>query len=219
MKQTDFIPRKDAVFETFFWNIVEYVKANAARWGHIPLAEVERLEEVFGGWSRAYAETRVPHIPQLTAEKNRVRAVSERSLRLFVNRFLRFEPVSDLDRDEMGIHNRDTVRTKQPAPATVPEIETDTSLIRALRFRLRDMGSTHWAKPDHARAMELAWEMRDDRPAAVGEMGHFEVATANPITLTFMDGQRGSRVFFAARWINNTALKGPWSDIKSAFIP
>jgi len=41
----------------------------------------------------------------------------------------------------------------------------------------------------------------------------------NPIVLTFDEEERGLRVFFAARWINNTAHSGPWSDIESAFIP
>jgi hypothetical protein len=36
MSQTDFIPRPDAAFETFFRNITDYVLANNARWKHIP---------------------------------------------------------------------------------------------------------------------------------------------------------------------------------------
>jgi hypothetical protein len=161
----------------------------------------------------------VPHIPQLTAEKNRVRTRTERALRAFINRFLRWPPVTDLERDKMGIRNWDTIRTPQPVPATVPEIEADTSVIRRLSFRLRDFGATNWGKPEHVRAMEFAWGIREGRPAIIGELPHLETATANPITLDFEEEERGARVFFAARWLNNTAQPGPWSDIESAIIP
>jgi hypothetical protein len=67
--------------------------------------------------------------------------------------------------------------------------------------------------------MELAWGIREDRPAEVSEFPNMEAATANPIVLSFQEEERGKRVFFAARWLNNTAQPGPWSDIESAVIP
>jgi hypothetical protein len=215
----DFIPRPDAAFETFFRNVTDYVIDNAARWGHVPQDDVNGLENAFADWNGAYEKTLVPHIPQLTAEKNRVRTATERALRAFINRFLRWPPVTDLDRDKMGVRNWDTVRTPQPVPATVPEIEADTSVIRQLSLRMRDFGAATWGKPEHVLGMELAWGIAKSRPEHVGALPHYETETANPIVLTFEDEERGMRVFFAARWINNTAKPGPWSDIESAFIP
>jgi len=107
----DYIPRNDKEFEQFFRNITDYVLDNNARWKHIPKDDVDILEDQFSRWNTAYEKTLVPHIPQLTAEKNRVRLSTERALRHFVNRFLRFEPVTDLDRDKMRIPNRDLIRT------------------------------------------------------------------------------------------------------------
>jgi hypothetical protein len=219
MNRSDFIPRPDAAFETFFRNVTDFVLDNKARWGHIPQVDADRLEQDFDDWNNAYEKTLVPHIPQLTAEKNRVRVRTERALRAFINRFLRWPPVTDLDRDKMGIRNWDTIRTPQGAPTTVPEIEADSSVIRQLSLRLRDFGATNWGKPEHVHGMELAWGIKDGRPAEVSEFPHLETETANPIVLTFEEEERGLRVFFAARWINNTAQPGPWSDIESAIIP
>jgi hypothetical protein len=42
---------------------------------------------------------------------------------------------------------------------------------------------------------------------------------ANPIVLRFEEDERGKRVYYAARWINNTSQSGPWSGIESAFVP
>jgi hypothetical protein len=170
-------------------------------------------------WYTAYSATLSPHLPQLTKEKNRVRTSAERSLRAFINRFLRWPPVTDEDRDAMGIPNHDQIRTPQPVPSTIPETETDTSIIRQLSLRLRDHGAVHWGKPEHIHSMELAWGIRDDIPGQISDFPHFEVETANPIILDFEEEERGKRVFFAARWVNNTAQPGPWSEIESAIVP
>jgi hypothetical protein len=215
----DFIPRPDAAFETFFRNLTDYVIDNATRWGHIKPDDVDALENLFDTWNNAYELTLVPHIPQLTAEKNRVRTATERALRAFINRFLRWPPVTDLDRDKMHIRNWDTIRTPQGAPTTVPEIEVDSSVIRQLSLRLRDYGSKHWSKPDHIHGMELTWGIQETRPTIVTDLPHYETETSNPILLTFEEEERGKRVFFTARWINATAQPGPWSDIESAFVP
>ncbi|MDR2596111.1 MAG: hypothetical protein LBC76_02200 [Treponema sp.] len=78
--RTDYIPRNDKEFEQFFRNITDFVIDNNARWKHIPQDDVDLLEDQFSQWNTAYEKTLVPHIPQLTAEKNRV---LPKSLRLF----------------------------------------------------------------------------------------------------------------------------------------
>jgi hypothetical protein len=67
--------------------------------------------------------------------------------------------------------------------------------------------------------MELAWGIREGRPAEVLELPHLEAATRNPVVLTFEEEERGRRVFFAARWLNNKMQSGPWSEIESAIVP
>jgi hypothetical protein len=111
MPSRDFIPRNDAAFETFFRNITDYVMDNNTRWKHIPEADVNEIENQFSTWMSAYEKTLLPHSPQLTAEKNRVRTETERYLRHFINRFLRYETVTDLDRDYMKTRNPDLIRT------------------------------------------------------------------------------------------------------------
>jgi hypothetical protein len=219
MRHTDFIPRPDADFNAFLMNLIDYVLSNRSEWGHITLAEAHKLAEDATEWQEVYQKTLRPHIPQLTAEKNRVRTKVERALRAFINRYLRWPPVSDFDRDKMGIRNWDTIRTPSPVPTTVPEIESDSSVIRELSLRLRDFGAANWGKPDHVHGMELAWGIMDSRPGEISLLPHLETETANPIVLTFEEEERGLRVFFAARWINSTAKGGPWSDIESAVVP
>jgi hypothetical protein len=55
-------------------------------------------------------------------ERDRVFKIMKHETRLFVNRYLRQLPVTDLDRDQMGIPNVDTTWTLVPVPETYPGI-------------------------------------------------------------------------------------------------
>jgi hypothetical protein len=142
-----------------------------------------------------------------------------RFMRALHKRKFFFPPMTDSDWHRLGLKPPDTIPTPQPVPSSVPEIEANTSVIRRLRLRLRDTGAKSWSKPNHVQSMELKWDVKESRPAHVGELTNVEVATKNPINIFFEENKRGSRVYFAARWLNNTAQGGPWSDIESAFVP
>jgi hypothetical protein len=219
MGQTDFIPRADAAFTVFFRNIAGYCGERLVAWGHIPPEDFGALAGAFDEWQQAYEATRAPHIPQLTAEMRRARRASERALRAFINRFLRWPPVTDLDRDKMGIRNHHTPHTSHGAPASAPEIEFALSVIRQIAIRYRDFGAAGWAKPGHARLIEIRWAILDAAPDTVRALINVELDTATPCVLEFAEADRGRRIFAAARWVSNTGDKGPWSDIESAFIP
>ena len=219
MNQTDFIPRPDAKFDVFFKNIADIVVAESDSWGHIPPDEVTKLINLYNEWSEAFKETQKPHIPQITTEKNRIRFMTERSLRAYINRYLRWPPVTDIQRDKMGIRNWAKVRNSQPEPITVPEMEANSSVIRVLKIRVRDHNSSHWRKPAYVRSMELAWGISECCPKHISDLHNLEIATSNPFVLTFEEEERGKKVYYASRWLNNKAQAGPWSDIESAFVP
>jgi len=216
----DFIPRTDAAFNTYYENLVEYVINNCARWECIPQDSVNELQEQFANkWEAAYLPTLQPHIPELTREKNRVRVEVERYLRAFINRFLRWPPVTDMDRDKMGIRNWSVTKSPQPVPVNVPEIGVMPSVLRQITIRVRNAGAPGWGKPDHVHHIQLAWDILEAPPQSINSLSHMEVETTSPITLTFEEYERGKHVYFAARWVNNTAKEGPWSEIHSAVIP
>ena len=148
-----------------------------------------------------------------------MRVEVERSLRAFINRFLRWPSVTDIDRDKMAIRNWSTSRSPQPVPVSTPELEANTSTIRQIIFRMRDHGASNWGKPDYVHHIQIAWNILDAPPDSISQFTHLEVETASPITLSFEEHERGKRVYYAARWVNNTAKEGPYSEIQSAVIP
>jgi len=90
---------------------------------------------VYIDWYSAYVLTFDSHASQASREAKRLRAISERALSSFVNSFLRIEPVTDADRDNMGIPNFD--QTRKPGIETTEVVEFEFKLLN-LRKLLAD---------------------------------------------------------------------------------
>jgi hypothetical protein len=116
--KNDYIPPKDSDFDAFFKNIVDTVDektgGNRPEWDHIPQDALQEFHDAWTAWTAAYEKTKVPHSPVETAEKNRVRKSSGKVLRNFINRFLRFAPVTPEERARMGIPEHDEIHTTIP---------------------------------------------------------------------------------------------------------
>jgi hypothetical protein len=214
-----FIPRNDAAFENFFRNITDYVIDNNARWKHIPKNDMDEIESQFSIWMKAYEPTLVPHSPQITAEKNRVRTEVERYLRHFINRFLRYEPVTDLDRDYMKIPNPDLIRTPHIDVKEVVEFELKLRNIREILINFWVKGETHKAKPSGYDGAVIIWDILDEPPASIHDLTLHTMASRTPHALEFTEEERGKTVYIAAAWQNERGLVGNWSEILSAVIP
>lgn len=109
--QTNFIPQSDAAFNQLFKRINQYIAAKTAdpvpEWTHIPTMDRSYLLQVYIDWYSSYVLTLDPHASRIMKEAERIRAIAERALDSFVSRFLSLEPVSDLDRANMGIINHE----------------------------------------------------------------------------------------------------------------
>jgi hypothetical protein len=215
----NFIPRNDKEFENFFRNITDYVIDNNARWKHIQQNDMDEIESQFSLWMKAYEPTLVPHSPQLTAEKNRVRAEVEKYLRRFINRFLRFEPVTDLDRDNMKIPNPDLIRTPHIDVKEVVEFELKLRNIREILVNFWVKGEKHHAKPAGYDGAVIIWDILDEPPESIHDLTLHTMASRTPHALEFDETERGKTVYIAAAWQNERGLVGNWSEILNAVVP
>jgi hypothetical protein len=199
-----------------------WIEVLSQRWEYleVPETEVEALRDYYDA-AVAAVERNNPSL------RNKVTTAAERAamntlvgwMRRMKRDRLQNSVVTDVDLASLGLRPHDTTPTPQPVPSSVPEIEAITAVIRELRFRLRDFGSKHWGKPEHVHGFEFVWMITESRPAHVSHLANTVTGTRNPVVLMFEEGERGKRVFFAARWVNNTLQPGPWSDIESAVIP
>ena len=221
--QTDYIPRQDAELDNWFRNIIEYVEAKTDKdnpeWTHIPRDRIDELKAAYDAWHAAYLLTLSRHEPQLTREKNRVRLESERVLRDFIKQFLRGRPVTNLDRDYMGLNNYDLIRTDHKEVHEDVEFELVLRRIREIIVKFWIKGASNKAKPHGYNGAVIAWDVLDAPPARPEDLTHHELASRTPYTIKFDETQRGKTVYIAAQWENRRGIKGPWSEIQSAVVP
>jgi hypothetical protein len=220
----DFIPRGDAGFNVFFKNIADYVGektgGHAPEWTFIPSGALNDLNEAWTAWDTAYQITLVPHTSADTKEKNRVRKSSEKTLRDFINRFLRYPPVTDEDRDKMGIPNHNGGRVPVPVPATSPLLLIDTGTRRRIIVNYKDEKSEHRGKPKGVHGIEVRWAILDHPPAHEKELINSSFDTKPPLTLEFDESDRGKHIYLCGRWeIEREGEKGPFGAVEDAIVP
>jgi hypothetical protein len=231
----NFIPSKDVDFDTWFNNLVEYVFARVMvaqpAWTHIPKADAEALAASFTAWHTAYTVTLKPHTPVETAEKNRVRAVSEKDARLFVNRFLRYPPVTDEDRDNMSIPNHDNKATPIPAPKAQAEADLvfpGIHLVELVNIRkvagviLDDPRSYHGVSIHIGILDATHSEWRITEVPTSGKNLPYEIFTRRKRSLLDFDGESGKTIYICLRYENEKGGEdgvGPFGPIFKAVIP
>ncbi|MDR2740215.1 MAG: hypothetical protein LBB68_10360, partial [Treponema sp.] len=127
---SDYIPRKDAAFDTWFSVMYQYVSQTCAgsppAWTHIPQAALSTLGELHTAWKTAYGATFGPHTKVDTEAKNDAKKAAIVAVRPFVNQFLRYPPVTDEDRTAMGIPNHKSTHSPVVVPDTSPRLTIDT---------------------------------------------------------------------------------------------
>jgi hypothetical protein len=142
------------------------------------------------------------------------------AMRDFANTSIRHnKKMTDEDKLFYGIRPPDTSKTAGAAPATWPEAEGDTAVLRQVTIHFWDSATKKRGKPHGVHGAEIRWAVLDRPPADIDELVHSDFDTAAPFTLHFDEASRGKRVYFCLRWESSTNLKGPFSEIYSATIP
>jgi hypothetical protein len=219
----DYIPSKDALFDTWFSFLYQYVSQKCAgqtpAWTHIPQAALGVLAELHAAWKTAYSGVIGPHTSVDVEAKNNAKKAAKAGIRPFVNQYLRFPPVTDEDRTAMGIPNRDTTRTPIGKPLTTPVFNTVIKGIRRVTLRFHDEGTTSRAIPYGMNGAVVSWKV-SDTPITTPEMlDHTELATKSPHILHFAEEYRGKTVYIAMQWQNESGVRGDFGEVQSAVIP
>ena len=218
----DYVPHNAAQFNAFMRNLLQYVETMAAGWGHIPADKVSSLVALYETFLSAFEAASVPNAPhpQVLARQEAQAACTE-ALRAFVNQYLRFAPVTNVDRAEMGVPNHDktptahTVVTERVASTVRPEAEGQ------LRVDFWQEGAAHKAKPEGYDGAVTVWGIveKGHIPANPDDLPHHAMASRTPFILHFDGAERGKEVAISMAWQNERGILGPWSPIMTAIIP
>jgi hypothetical protein len=210
-------------FNQFFTNLIQYMGTNCAgtppEWSHIPVKDQQALNAAFMDWDKAYQPTLKPHSPVETREKNRIKKAAEKRMRDFVNQYLRFPPVTDADRDAMGVPNHSGSRSPQNPPAERVDFSFRIKGIRQVQVDFRVQGAGNKARPAHYAGAVLVWDVLDKPPSRPEDLANQALASRTPYAIEFNEAQRGKTVYVALCWENEKGQTGPWSEVQAAIVP
>jgi hypothetical protein len=218
-----YIPSNAAKFDNLFQKIVQYtgvkVQGSGAEWKHIPREDIEALATEYEVWHAAYAAslTGNSHKDIVARKDAKKKATSE--LRIFVNRYLRFAPVTNVDRAAMGVPIRDDIRTTITAPTEAVNFFIKPKEFRQQEVHFKVKGAVSKAKPHGSNGAVIRWLTSDKAATSVEELDQLDIASRTPYVMDFTDEDRGKVVSVAMQRINHKSQKGPWSEIRSAIVP
>jgi len=218
-RRHDYVPSNAAQFNSFMLNLIDYVGEKITAWGHIPQARYDELVEAYGAFNTAFSHTQGPHTPAQNLARTEAQAECTRILRAFVNQFLRFPPVTNVERVEMGIPNHDTIRTDHIQVPEMVDFVIHLSSIRELVLAFQIQGADHRAKPNGYEGAVIIWHVGEKPPASPDDFNHHIMASRTPFTLHFEEAERGKTVWIALCWQNERGFRGAWSEFKSAIVP
>jgi hypothetical protein len=232
----EYIPVKEGDFDRWFENLARYMLAKCTTsppvWDHIPQDRWAGLSDAYGSWHTAYARTRGPHTSVDTAVKKDEKKAALAVIRPFVNQYLRFPPVTNEDRADMGIRSRDTIPAPVPAPQAEPEADVvypgkhllELANIHAGAGPVRDSRSNF--------GVRIFWGVMGDPtstdkfrlavpPATGNDLPHSTFTRRKKYRFDF-EGDSGKTVWFCLRYENEKGGKfgeGPFGPLFSAVVP
>jgi hypothetical protein len=230
MGRSDYVPSQAARYDVFFKNLVQYVNekcgGQSPEWTHIPSGAVTALITVYADWHTAYVVTLKPCTSQEKAEKRRLQVSSAKSLRAFVNAYLRFHPdVTDEDKENMGLTVPDSTRTPVVAPEDGPDYEVVQfgSGRLGIVYRNGSKGKKG-SRPPGVTGARIYYGVFDSPVTDQSQLPASVWATRCPHSITFREGDRGKRAYFALKWEiqkGNDKERGEsnWSEIQSEIVP
>lgn len=222
-----YVPRSDADFNDWQKNLLAIVVANATAWG-IPTPEMTAINASQTQFTAAYAVggkgQRSTRTVLQTNTKTFARKSFEKSLRIFIKRFLLLNPaISDAQRINMQITVVDLVRTVAKISNQAPHVQIVPSSASTLIFTYEQeadvTGVKKKGKPENVHAMKIYYVISDLPPTTVDDCNKSISITKSPYHLKFSPWEAGKKIYGFCCWINTKEEESGLSSMFSAVIP
>jgi hypothetical protein len=168
-------------------------------------------------WDNAYAESNNVPTPANHHERDRVKKLTMKFLRTFTNRYLRDDPVTDLDRDKMGIHNSDPNPTPLPDPTSRPllyDLEAMGGFVVRFHFHDEHVEKSQ-AIPYGMNGCLVNFHVGPEKVAELALLEQTQLFTASPARMQFDQSADGHWLSMSPRWqLDKDGIKGPPGPIE-----
>ena len=215
----DYVPQNAVKFHSFTKHLISYVEERMDKWGHIPVEAKQMFIKDFDDYAKAFELTISEHTRSQILARNEAKEKCVKTLRKFVNQYLRFEPVTNVDRTVMGIPNHDSVRTVRKEVTETISFDIRLRGISELVVHFQQAGVSHKARPEGYDGAIVIWHIADTVPSQAHQFSYHAKASRTPFIIKFNDEDRGKKAWITLCWQNKRGNRGIWSEIKSSIIP
>ena len=223
--KSDYIPKNVNAFVIFMQNMLDYVNRHQAEWGHIPAAVIANLAGLLQALLKVQTGAAGLSTSAQKLARREAQAEATKAVRAFVNQYMRFAPVTNVDRLEVGVPNRDNTPTTVPVP-TIQAIGTlrfpGVGLVDMYDIKPDSMGADDKARYGvriHLGIISQTSRFRITQPPKTGADLPYSVFTRRSRHRFDFMGEHGNVVYFCLRYENSKGQAGPWGKIITSFIP
>jgi hypothetical protein len=221
MSKKDYIPSGDGKFLDWAKKMVEYAKAENARFQvPMPSTEIDTNLRMFDAWYRKCQSSNRGKVD--TLEKDAVRKVLEKECRTYVQGFLAKNPfVTDADRENMGLTVYDTI----PTPVQEPEGQAEADITypgrTQLQLHIKHVAGTPFnPKASYGyRVYYGVYDAADTPPGSGMDLRESKFTRQKKMMFRFLPGDSAKTAYFCIRYENSKGQTGPWGALFSAVIP
>jgi len=214
-----YLPGNAAQFDLFVQNMLSYIKNNQHLWRNIPSEAADNLFTLYSEFSVALRQAKETPTTAYKNARNEAQKALARAIRAFVNQYLRFDPVTNKDRDKMRIPNRDTIRTVRVDVTEAVDFIIAVRDAHRLAVDFWVAGSTSKARLKGAVGGMIYWHIGNESPKTPEDCRYNALATRRPFVIDFAPEYRGQTVWITVAWKNARGNRGPLRPFKSAMVP
>jgi hypothetical protein len=204
--------------------VADKCAANPPEWTHIPLPVRSVVYAAITDWDAGYEAALADPCKAKNKEKRRLFKALVKAIRGFVNQYLRFDPVTDEDRNNMGVPNHGKKPAPKPEPTDHVEFVLTVDGKGHLVFAAFKIAGGKGRGKGRYHGVEIRyWLLALDAPPPVNAEAagwRSEVCTASPWKYECDGKEIGLKIYVAMRWENPSVrknappAKGPWSNIQ-----
>lgn len=209
----DYIPSRDAEFETWLLNFKTLIAATPTNYGLVA-ADGTAITNTYNAWHTAFLAASNPgtRTNVTIAAKDAQKILTLSLVRTYAKAIRANLAVSDSLKLGIGLHVADTEPSPVPAPSTFPLLTINGAGPGTQTLRAADQETpTRRAKPAGAAGMLLfrtiATTPSDDPENAL----FLGFVTRAEYVSSFNSGDDGKVATYFARWTNAKGEMGPWS--------
>jgi hypothetical protein len=220
MKRQDSATQVGDAFGDWLRTFLTVLTENASAWG-VAQTEVTAAQAQAADYqAKAAAAKSAKHNEVDDAKENAAKDAVMHTVCGIIKRYLVCNPqINDMQRELLGIDAHDEACSAVPVLETRPEFTFKAIDLMQIQIDFHDSSGKERTIPYGCSGAVFYYTVADKPVTDYGALSESIVLTHSPATVQMVSDTRRKTLCGALVWRNEKGEQGPWSEIRSIFIP